>query len=145
MCCCTSTAGRQRVHQPQAFSGLREAGRTVWRPAATLCVVDHVNPPHPNGVPKWRTRAVRARSATSRKTAATSHRAVRRARQAPGHRARGSAGTRLHPAGMVVAAGDSHTTPYGALGAFGFGIGTSEIEHLLATRPWCTSASRPCA
>ncbi len=36
--------------------------------------------------------------------------------------------------GMVVAAGDSHTTTYGALGAFGFGIGTSEIEHLLATQ-----------
>jgi 3-isopropylmalate/(R)-2-methylmalate dehydratase large subunit len=36
--------------------------------------------------------------------------------------------------GMVIAAGDSHTTTYGALGAFGFGIGTSEIEHLLATQ-----------
>jgi 3-isopropylmalate/(R)-2-methylmalate dehydratase large subunit len=36
--------------------------------------------------------------------------------------------------GMTVAAGDSHTTTYGALGAFGFGIGTSEIEHLLATQ-----------
>ena len=35
---------------------------------------------------------------------------------------------------MVIAAGDSHTTTYGALGAFGFGIGTSEIEHLLATQ-----------
>jgi 3-isopropylmalate/(R)-2-methylmalate dehydratase large subunit len=35
---------------------------------------------------------------------------------------------------MVVAAGDSHTTTYGALGAFGFGIGTSEIEHLLASQ-----------
>lgn len=36
--------------------------------------------------------------------------------------------------GMVIGAGDSHTTTYGALGAFGFGIGTSEIEHLLATQ-----------
>ena len=36
--------------------------------------------------------------------------------------------------GMVIAAGDSHTTTYGALGAFGFGIGTSEIEHLLASQ-----------
>lgn len=36
--------------------------------------------------------------------------------------------------GMVIAAGDSHTTTYGAFGALGFGIGTSEIEHLLATQ-----------
>ena len=36
--------------------------------------------------------------------------------------------------GMVIAAGDSHTTTYGAFGAFGFGIGTSEIEHMLATQ-----------
>ncbi len=35
---------------------------------------------------------------------------------------------------MVIAAGDSHTTTYGAFGALGFGIGTSEIEHLLATQ-----------
>ena len=47
--------------------------------------------------------------------------------------------------GMVIAAGDSHTTTYGALGAFGFGIGTSEVEHVLATqtlplRPFKTMA-----
>ena len=36
--------------------------------------------------------------------------------------------------GMVIASGDSHTTTYGAFGALGFGIGTSEIEHLLATQ-----------
>ncbi len=51
--------------------------------------------------------------------------------------------------GMVIACGDSHTTTYGAFGALGFGIGTSDVEHVLATQTLvyercatCASASR---
>jgi 3-isopropylmalate/(R)-2-methylmalate dehydratase large subunit len=120
---------------PQAFSGLREAKRPVWRPAATLAVVDHVNPTSP-----------------ARNAAMTDPGGARQVsyftencldfgielfdvldpRQGIEHVVAPEQGFILP--GMVVAAGDSHTTTYGALGAFGFGIGTSEIEHLLATQ-----------
>lgn len=120
---------------PQAFSGLREAGRRVWRPSATLCVVDHVNPTTPKRV-----------AAMSDPGGALQVDYFQRncedfgielldvldKRQGIEHVVAPEQGFILP--GMVVAAGDSHTTTYGALGAFGFGIGTSEIEHLLATQ-----------
>lgn len=120
---------------PQAFSGMREAGRNVWRPSATLAVVDHVNPTAP------------VRSATMPDTGGAQQVAyfeencrdfgielfdVLDKRQGIEHVVAPEQGFILP--GMVVAAGDSHTTTYGALGAFGFGIGTSEIEHLLASQ-----------
>ncbi|OLS60096.1 3-isopropylmalate dehydratase large subunit [Pseudomonas putida] len=120
---------------PQAFSGLREAGRQVWRPAATLCVVDHVNPtaperdahmPDPGGA-----RQVSYFEENCREFGIELF-GVLDKRQGIEHVVAPEQGFILP--GMVVAAGDSHTTTYGALGAFGFGIGTSEIEHLLATQ-----------
>lgn len=120
---------------PQAFSGLREAGRRVRRPAATLGVVDHVNP----------TAAVRtaevADAGGARQVSYFGENCeefgielfdILDERQGIEHVVAPEQGYILP--GMVVAAGDSHTTTYGALGAFGFGIGTSEIEHLLATQ-----------
>ena len=120
---------------PQAFSGLREAGRSVWRPSATLCVVDHVNPTAPE-----RTAAMPdAGGARQVSYFAENCRDfgielfdVLDKRQGIEHVVAPEQGFILP--GMVIAAGDSHTTTYGALGAFGFGIGTSEIEHLLATQ-----------
>lgn len=120
---------------PQAFSGLREAGRRVRRPTATLGVVDHVNP----------TSAVRtaevADAGGARQVSYFGENCkefgielfdILDERQGIEHVVAPEQGYILP--GMVVAAGDSHTTTYGALGAFGFGIGTSEIEHLLATQ-----------
>jgi 3-isopropylmalate/(R)-2-methylmalate dehydratase large subunit len=120
---------------PQAFTGLRQAGRRVWRPETLLGVVDHVNPTAPH------------RSADLGDP---------EARRQIGYFAENCADfgielfDLLHPLqgiehvvapelgmilpGMCIAAGDSHTTTYGALGALGFGIGTSDIEHLLATQ-----------
>lgn len=120
---------------PQAFSGLREAGRKVWRPAATLCVVDHVNPTTPERC------AEMADPGGARQVSYFEENCrdfgielfgVLDKRQGIEHVVAPEQGFILP--GMVVAAGDSHTTTYGALGAFGFGIGTSEIEHLLATQ-----------
>ena len=120
---------------PQAFSGLREAGRKVWRPSATLCVVDHVNPtaperdarmPDPGGA-----RQVSYFEENCRDFGIELFDVLDK-RQGIEHVVAPEQGFILP--GMVVAAGDSHTTTYGALGAFGFGIGTSEIEHLLATQ-----------
>jgi 3-isopropylmalate/(R)-2-methylmalate dehydratase large subunit len=120
---------------PQAFSGLREAGRQVWRPSATLCVVDHVNPTAPERI------AAMPDAGGARQVAYFEQNChdfglelfgVLDRRQGIEHVVAPEQGFILP--GMVVAAGDSHTTTYGALGAFGFGIGTSEIEHLLATQ-----------
>ncbi|MFK3796209.1 3-isopropylmalate dehydratase large subunit [Pseudomonas sp. NPDC088444] len=120
---------------PQAFSGLREAGREVWRPETALAVVDHVNPTAPKRV---------AAMADPGGALQVSYLAdncekfgielfdVLDQRQGIEHVIAPEQGFILP--GMVIAAGDSHTTTYGALGAFGFGIGTSEIEHLLATQ-----------
>lgn len=120
---------------PQAFSGLREAGRRVWRPASTLAVVDHVNPTAPDRV------ATMADAGGALQVSYFERNCrdfgielfdVLDSRQGIEHVVAPEQGFILP--GMVVAAGDSHTTTYGALGAFGFGIGTSEIEHLLATQ-----------
>lgn len=120
---------------PQAFSGLRQAGRSVWRPSATLCVVDHVNPTAPER------NAAMADPGGARQVSYFEENCrdfgielfnVLDKRQGIEHVVAPEQGFILP--GMVIAAGDSHTTTYGALGAFGFGMGTSEIEHLLATQ-----------
>ncbi|WP_334597774.1 3-isopropylmalate dehydratase large subunit [Pseudomonas alvandae] len=120
---------------PQAFSGLRETGRSMWRPSATLAVVDHVNPTAPQRI------AAMPDAGGARQVSYFAENCrdfgielfdVLDKRQGIEHVVAPEQGFILP--GMVVAAGDSHTTTYGALGAFGFGIGTSEIEHLLATQ-----------
>ncbi|WP_434557407.1 3-isopropylmalate dehydratase large subunit [Pseudomonas sp. Z4-20] len=120
---------------PQAFSGLRETRRSVWRPSATLAVVDHVNPTTPQRI------ATMPDAGGARQVSYFAENCrdfgielfdVLDKRQGIEHVVAPEQGFILP--GMVVAAGDSHTTTYGALGAFGFGIGTSEIEHLLATQ-----------
>ncbi|WP_312842798.1 3-isopropylmalate dehydratase large subunit [Stutzerimonas nitrititolerans] len=120
---------------PQAFSGLREAKRTVCRPSATLCVVDHVNPTAPKRI------AAMPDAGGALQVSYFEENCrdfgielfdVLDKRQGIEHVVAPEQGFILP--GMMVAAGDSHTTTYGALGAFGFGIGTSEIEHLLATQ-----------
>lgn len=120
---------------PQAFSGLREAGRPVWRPGTALAVVDHVNPTTPERT------AVMPDAGGARQVSYLSRNCqdfgielldILDKRQGIEHVIAPEQGFILP--GMVIAAGDSHTTTYGALGAFGFGIGTSEIEHLLASQ-----------
>jgi 3-isopropylmalate/(R)-2-methylmalate dehydratase large subunit len=120
---------------PQAFTGLREAGRPVWRPKAALGTIDHVNP----------TAASRTTDMADKAAAAQIDYFVGNCRdfgielfdmlhplQGIEHVVMPEIGLVLP--GMVIAAGDSHTTTYGAFGALGFGIGTSDIEHYLATQ-----------
>ena len=120
---------------PQAFSGLREAGRNVWRPGTALAVVDHVNPTTPKRI------AAMPDAGGARQVSYLAENCrdfgielldILDKRQGIEHVIAPEQGFILP--GMVIAAGDSHTTTYGALGAFGFGIGTSEIEHLLASQ-----------
>ncbi len=120
---------------PQAFTGLRETGRSVWRPQAALGTVDHVNPtvvkrtaemPDPGGA-----RQVAYFADNCRDFGIELFDVLHRL-QGIEHVVMPEIGLVLP--GMVVGAGDSHTTTYGAFGALGFGIGTSDIEHYLATQ-----------
>lgn len=120
---------------PQAFSGLREENRLVWNPKTILLNVDHVNPTRPvrdkymtdpGGTLQVNYFRENSKHFGIELFDVTDH------RQGIEHVVAHEQGLILP--GMVIAAGDSHTTTYGALGAFGFGIGTSEIEHLLATQ-----------
>ncbi|WP_337024210.1 MULTISPECIES: 3-isopropylmalate dehydratase large subunit [unclassified Pantoea] len=120
---------------PQAFSGLREHHRPVRRPATILLNVDHVNPTRPERDDAMNDAGGQLQVDYFRQNAA--HFGIELfdvmdPRQGIEHVVAHEQG--LVMPGMVIAAGDSHTTTYGAFGALGFGIGTSEIEHLLATQ-----------
>ncbi len=119
---------------PQAFTGLREAGRRVWRPQAMLGVVDHVNATTPRRTPQMPDPGGAeqvAYFARNCRDFGIELFDILHPQQGIEHVVAPELGFILP--GMVVAAGDSHTTTYGALGALGFGIGTSDIEHMLAT------------
>lgn len=120
---------------PQAFTGLREAGRQVWRPEAALGTVDHVNPTRAKrdaGMPDAGAARQASYFAENCRDFGIELYDVLHPLQGIEHVVMTETG-RVLP-GMVIAAGDSHTTTYGALGALGFGIGTSDIEHYLATQ-----------
>jgi 3-isopropylmalate/(R)-2-methylmalate dehydratase large subunit len=120
---------------PQAFTALREAKRAAWRPQASLGVVDHVNPTAAHRTPIIADRdAARQVSyfETNCRYFGIEFFGVLDARQGIEHVVVPEQGMALP--GMVIACGDSHTTTYGALGALGFGIGTSDVEHVLATQ-----------
>jgi 3-isopropylmalate/(R)-2-methylmalate dehydratase large subunit len=129
------------VTSPQAFEGLRLAGRRVRRPDLTLATVDHNVPTGDRRLPIVDEIAAKQLSTL-----------VHNAREA---------GIELHDLdspdqgivhvigpelgvtqpGAVIVCGDSHTSTHGAFGALAFGIGTSEVEHVLATQ--CIVQSRP--
>lgn len=129
---------------PQAFSGLREAGRPVWRPQAALGVVDHVNPTAPDrgaDMPDAGGQRQATYFAQNCRDFGIELYDVLHPLQGIEHVVMPETG-RVLP-GMVLAAGDSHTTTYGAFGALGFGIGTSDIEHYLATQTVIYRRLRP--
>ena len=120
---------------PQAFAGLYEQGRGVPMPGQNVAVVSHIIPTHPV---KFRVIAdtASALQATNLKKNCD-HFGIplfdtNDALQGIEHVVAPEHGM-IRP-GMVVICGDSHTTTYGALGALGFGIGTTEVEHVLATQ-----------
>lgn len=120
---------------PQAFAGLAEAGRTVAVPGQHMAVVDHIIPTHPVRVRVIQDPASALQASNLAKNC-RQHGIVlfdtNDALQGIEHVIAPELGM-IRP-GMVVLCGDSHTTTYGAFGALGFGIGTSEVEHVLATQ-----------
>lgn len=123
------------VTSPQAYEGLRQAGRKVRRPDATIAVVDH-------NVPTDATRFTGVNEAESALQIATLEKNVKEfgvpyiplsdKRQGIVHIIGPELGLSLP--GMTIVCGDSHTSTHGAMGALAFGIGTSEVEHVLATQ-----------
>ena len=125
------------VTSPQAFEGLRVAGRTVRRPELTLAVADHNVPTDnrsgglsavadPQSRLQIETLEANAREFGVRYVPLTSR------RQGIVHVIGPELGLTLP--GSVIVCGDSHTSTHGAFGALAFGIGTSEVEHVLATQ-----------
>jgi 3-isopropylmalate/(R)-2-methylmalate dehydratase large subunit len=129
------------VTSPQAFDGLRQAGRKVRRPDLTFGTVDHNVPTTDRSLP------------IADATAATQVETLRRnckefgiqlfdidaPEQGIVHVIGPELG--LTMPGMTIVCGDSHTSTHGALGALAFGIGTSEVEHVLATQ--CLPQNKP--
>jgi 3-isopropylmalate/(R)-2-methylmalate dehydratase large subunit len=128
---------RHLVHEvtsPQAFEGLRTAGRKVRRPDATFAVADH-NVPTTDRSKGIADAESRIQVETLEKNAAdfgVSYYAMDDIRQGIVHIVGPEQGLTLP--GMTIVCGDSHTATHGAFGALAFGIGTSEVEHVLATQ-----------
>jgi 3-isopropylmalate/(R)-2-methylmalate dehydratase large subunit len=131
------------VTSPQAFDGLRLAGRTVRRPDRTVATADHNTPT--DGTPV----AAKIKDELSRVQVQTLERncaefgipvySLGSERQGIVHVIGPELG--VTQPGMTIVCGDSHTATHGAFGALAFGIGTSEVEHVLATQ--CMVQSKP--
>ena len=134
---CLLYIDRQLLHEvtsPQAFEGLELAGRKPWRISANLAVADHNVPTEG--------RAQGIKDAISRLQVETLDRncetfgitefRMNDLRQGIVHVIGPEQGATLP--GMTVVCGDSHTSTHGAIGALAFGIGTSEVEHVMATQ-----------
>ncbi|MFT3875076.1 MAG: 3-isopropylmalate dehydratase large subunit [Propioniciclava sp.] len=122
------------VTSPQAFDGLRLAGRQVRRPDLTLATEDH-NTPTENILLPIADPVSRLQVDTLRKNAAEFGVRI----HSLGDKDQGVVhiiGPQLGVTqpGMTIVCGDSHTSTHGAFGALAFGIGTSEVEHVLATQ-----------
>jgi 3-isopropylmalate/(R)-2-methylmalate dehydratase large subunit len=129
------------VTSPQAFTGLRQRGLKVRRPDKTLATMDHSIPTTPRDVPIADALAaaqIKQMEANAAEFGITLH-----GLDSP-HRGIvhviGPELGRTQP-GMSIVCGDSHTATHGAFGALAFGIGTSEVEHVLATQ--CLLQKRP--
>ncbi len=122
------------VTSPQAFERLRQAGRTVRRPDLTLAVMDHTVPTGERGQPLQDPVAaeqLRQLEGNCEEQGITLF-DLRHRRQGIVHVVGPELG--LTQPGMTIVCGDSHTSTHGAFGALAFGIGTSEVEQVLATQ-----------
>jgi 3-isopropylmalate/(R)-2-methylmalate dehydratase large subunit len=129
------------VTSPQAFTGLRQRGLKVRRPDKTLATMDHSIPTTPVDVPI--ADALAAAQIKQMETNAAEFGITLHGMTSP-HRGIvhviGPELGRTQP-GMTIVCGDSHTATHGAFGALAFGIGTSEVEHVLATQ--CLLQKKP--
>jgi len=129
------------VTSPQAFDGLRAAGRRVRRPDLTVATADHNVPTTDRSLPITDEIAARQIEALRRNCAEFDipFYDLDSAEQGIVHVIGPELG--LTQPGMTIVCGDSHTSTHGAFGALAFGIGTSELEHVLATQ--CLPQQKP--
>ncbi|MBI2755976.1 MAG: 3-isopropylmalate dehydratase large subunit [Chloroflexi bacterium] len=122
------------VTSPQAFEGLRLTGRTVRRPDLTIATADHNVPTWPRHLPITDEIAKAQLDALDRNCAEFGIRleGMHSPLQGIVHVIGPELG--LTQPGLTIVCGDSHTATHGAFGALAFGIGTSEVEHVLATQ-----------
>src|SRR5437016_5209330 len=129
------------VTSPQAFDGLRAAGRRVRQPQRTVATVDHNIPTTPRGMPitdPIAARQIEALQHNCREFGVPLF-DIDSPNQGIVHVIGPELG--LTQPGMTIVCGDSHTSTHGAFGALAFGIGTSEVEHVLATQ--CLPQRKP--
>ncbi|GAB6854783.1 3-isopropylmalate dehydratase large subunit [Asaia astilbis] len=122
------------VTSPQAFEGLRMSGRRLRRADATVAVVDHNVPTSDRSLPIEEPES-RLQIETLEKNVAefgVPYFKLRSKDQGIVHVVGPEQGISLP--GMTIVCGDSHTSTHGAMGALAFGIGTSEVEHVMATQ-----------
>ena len=132
---------RHLIHEvtsAQAFAGLREGGRRLWRADASVATCDHIVPTEP-GSGTDPDAVVDDIARLQVKTLGDNCREFGVREFAMGHENQGIVHVigpelGLTLPGMTVVCGDSHTSTHGALGALAFGIGTSDVEHVLATQ-----------
>ncbi len=135
---CVLYIDRHLVHEvtsPQAFEGLRMAGRKVHRVENTIAVVDHNVPTSPGRLTEVNEPESALQIATLEKNVkefGVTYFPMSDIRQGIVHVIGPEQGISLP--GMTIVCGDSHTSTHGAMGALAFGIGTSEVEHVLATQ-----------
>jgi 3-isopropylmalate/(R)-2-methylmalate dehydratase large subunit len=129
------------VTSPQAFEALRASGRKVRRPERTFATMDHNVPTTPRGLPiidEISKKQIETLERNCREFGVTLY-GLDSELQGIVHVIGPELG--LTQPGAVIVCGDSHTSTHGAFGALAFGIGTSEVEHVLATQ--CLRQRRP--
>ena len=134
---CVLYIDRHLVHEvtsPQAFEGLRMAGRKVRRPDATIAVADHNIPTEgrANGIKEEDSRIQVETLERNVVEFGVPYFPIMSPQQGIVHIIGPEQGISLP--GMTIVCGDSHTSTHGAMGSLAFGIGTSEVEHVLATQ-----------
>ena len=129
------------VTSPQAFAGLKREKRSVRRPELTLATVDHNVPTGDRSLPI--ADAIAARQVDALSTNAQEFGIELFDLRSPDQGIVHVIGPELGATqpGMLIVCGDSHTSTHGAFGAFALGIGTSEVEHVLATQ--CIVLNKP--
>ncbi|MEG0082269.1 MAG: 3-isopropylmalate dehydratase large subunit [Massilia sp.] len=136
---------RHLVHEvtsPQAFDGLRDAGRGLWRTSSTLAVADHNVPTtdRAQGIADPTSRLQVETLDANTKAFGLTYFNMNDRRQGIVHVIGPEQGATLP--GMTVVCGDSHTSTHGAFGCLAHGIGTSEVEHVLATQTLLAKKSK---
>jgi 3-isopropylmalate/(R)-2-methylmalate dehydratase large subunit len=127
------------VTSPQAFEGLRLAGRKVRRPDLTVATMDHNVPTEPGPIRDPLAKAQLEALAANCEEFGVPLYATGSGREGIVHVIGPELG--LSQPGKTIVCGDSHTSTHGAVGALAFGIGTSEVEHVLATQ--CLVQAKP--